>query len=125
VLETPVAAPFLAVAIIAAALAAYALRRCTRLEQSLETERLQRLSSSESAKTELRLLAERIGAIEQRIGRSRRLTAAKRDRALEMLAHGASETSIARELEMRESEVAVLARLRNTVGAEQPMAKVP
>jgi hypothetical protein len=106
-----------AVAFLALVLAAYSLRRAVGLDRALEAERLERLSSSEAARRELRMVSDRLAAAEQRIGRSRRLTAAKRDRALELLAHGASETAIARELEMRESEVALLSRLRNTVGA--------
>lgn len=107
----------LALSLVSVITALLAAVRASKLASALDTERLERLSASESAKAELRLLAARIGALEQRIGRARRLTAAKRDRALELLAHGASETAIARELEMRQSEVAVLARLRNSVGA--------
>ena len=108
--------PEAALALSLVALAA-ALHRARQLRIALASERLERLSSTESWKAELRLALGRIEAIEQRVGRARRLTSAKRDRALELLAHGATEPAIARELEMREAEVAVLARLRNTVGA--------
>ena len=105
----------LATSIFSLGLAAAALQRIRTLRAALETERAERSSSAESWEAESRLMAGRIDAIEQRIGRARRLTSAKRDRALELLAHGATERAIARELQMREAEVAVLARLRNSV----------
>ena len=93
-----------------------ALRRARRAEAALAAEKVDRLSASEAAKAAGRLAAGRIEAIEQRVGRGRRLTPAKRDRALELLALGANEAVVARELELRDAEVAVLARLRNRVG---------
>lgn len=106
-----------ATSLIALVAALIALRHSAAYARKLAAEHVQLLSAAESAGAELRLLSDRVGAVEQRIGRARRLTPAKRDRAMELLAHGASEAAVARELEMRESEVAVLARLRNTVGA--------
>jgi hypothetical protein len=90
-----------------------AMRRAARAEQALAAEKVDRLSAAEASAAAARLTAGRIEAVEQRVGRGRRVTSAKRDRALELLARGATEASVARELELREAEVAVLARLRN------------
>lgn len=97
-------------------MALWALRRAARAEHALAAERMARLSSAEAGEAAARLAASRIETIERRVGRGRRLTPAKRNRALDLLAHGASPAIIARELEMRESEVAALARLRSQGG---------
>ena len=106
----------LSAGLTAAVVAALALRKASRAESALETERLERLSSAEAAEAAARLVAGRIDAVERRVGRGIRLTAAKRDRALQLLAHGAAEAVIARELELRQAEVSALARLRNQGG---------
>jgi hypothetical protein len=93
-----------------------ALRRAARAEAALASEKVERLSASQQADSAARLAAGRIDAIEQRVGRGRRLTPAKRERALALLAAGASELAVARELELREAEVAVLVRLRARIG---------
>jgi hypothetical protein len=103
--------------LLALLLAAAALRRAALTQAALAAEQADRLSASARAETAARLAAGRIKAVEQRVGRGPRLTPAKRERALELLAVGASEAAVARELEMRQAEVAVLARLRNRIGA--------
>ncbi len=97
-----------AISILALAAALY---RTRRLERLLAAERLERLSAAESSQAAIALIAGRVEAIEKRVGRGRRLTPAKRQRAVELLAYGATQCAIARELELREAEVAVLAEL--------------
>jgi hypothetical protein len=109
----PIAMSGLVVSAAAMLMAIWALRRAAR---ALADERVARLSAAEAAEAAARLTAGRIEAIERRVGRGRRLTPEKRNRALQLLAHGASQTVIARELDMREAEVAALARLRSQGG---------
>jgi hypothetical protein len=108
----------LALGVIALLASAWALRRAARLEAALAAEKLERLSASKASEAAARIAAGNIAAIERRVGRGRRVTPQKRERALELLAVGAAEPAIARELELREAEVAVLARLRNSIGVE-------
>ena len=98
----------LAVSLVAFLLA---LAGALRLHDTLTRERMARLSADEEAKAQIALLRGRLDSVEQRMGRARRVTPAKRERALELLALGAAEPVVARELQMREAEVALLAAL--------------
>ena len=118
----PIALSGLGASAAAILMALCALRRAARAERALADERVARLSSGEAGEVAARLTAGRIEAIERRVGRGRRLTAEKRQRALELLGHGAPQGIIARELDMREAEVAVLARLRSQGGVSPKLS---
>ena len=102
----------LALALVAVAVSLMALRRAARAETELSAERVARLSAVSAAEAQARVAAGRLEAVEQRVGKATRVTAAKRNRAVELLAAGANESAIARELGLREAEVAALAALR-------------
>jgi hypothetical protein len=113
----PIELALLAVSTLAMLTSVIALLQARRALAAVAAEKVDRLSAASAAENAARLTLGRIDAVEQRVGRGRRVTSEKRDRALELLAAGATEGAIARELELREAEVAVLARLRNRIGA--------
>ncbi|MEZ5366903.1 MAG: hypothetical protein R2748_32340 [Bryobacterales bacterium] len=103
----------LALSAVSLAVSIVALRRAGRAVAQLAEERVARLSAVGAAETQARLTAGRLEAIEQRVGKANRVTPAKRNRAIELLAAGANESAIARELGLREAEVAALAALQS------------